>query len=105
MPCYNEVNYLISSVESIISQTYQEWELVVVDDGSNEATKALLQECCTLDSRYSSIVLSNDSRVKLLSLSTNCGIVEALNHGLKHCTGKYVARMDSDDIALPDRIE
>lgn len=51
MPCYNEEKYLALAVESIVQQTYQEWELILVDDGSDERTRSVIEECKNKDER------------------------------------------------------
>lgn len=91
IPVYNAERYLELALDSVLSQSFADFEIVAVNDGSTDASLAILQ-------RFA----ASDPRVKILSKS-NGGIVSALNHGLAHCSGKLVARMDGDDIALPDR--
>lgn len=94
MATFNEPPLRIKeSIESILSQTYENFELLIFDDSTNQDTKAVIDE------------LSADSRVIVNRFSNRIGFVPSLNMGLKRAKGKYIARMDGDDIALPERIE
>jgi len=93
MPVYNAGRYLRPAVESILVQTFRDFELVVVDDGSKDDSPAILRE-------YE----AKDSRIKILS-RPNTGIVGALNDGLAAARGEFIARMDSDDLSTPERFE
>ena len=92
MPVFNtQERYLRQSIESILCQTFSDFEFIIIDDGSTINVK--------------DIVLSyNDKRIKYI-YQKKAGIVSALNNGLEHAVGKYIARMDSDDISLPHRFE
>ena len=92
MPVYNAARHLQEAVESVLNQSHKDFELLVVDDGSTDEGLALL-------ARY------DDPRIRIERLPRNGGIVAALNHGLRHARGSYIARMDADDIALPIRLE
>lgn len=95
MSVYNtNMNYLMPAIDSIINQTYKNIEFVIVDDCSDEW-------CADVLKKYS----QSDDRIVLVRNSENIGITKSLNVGLEYCTGKYVARMDSDDISLPNRLE
>ena len=95
MPIYNSETYLDEAILSIIHQTYQNWELLVINEfGSNEEGKRIIN-------RYAAI----DSRIRLIQNSKRLGIAESLNEGLRQAKGEYIARMDGDDISLPKRIE
>lgn len=87
-------SYLSSSIESILNQTLSSFEFLIIDDGSDQETKALLKEYA-----------QKDTRIHLITNETNIGLTKSLNLGLKHVRGRYMARMDADDIALPDRLE
>lgn len=89
---YNDLPYLKESVESILNQSYKNFELILIDDGSNLKTKKYLK---TL----------KDKRIKLITNKSNLGLTNSLNIGLKAVLGNYVARMDADDISLPKRLE
>jgi glycosyltransferase involved in cell wall biosynthesis len=93
MPVYQVERWVADAVESILAQTLRELELLVVDDGSRDATGAI---CARIAAR--------DPRVVLLR-EPHAGIVAALNRGLALARGRYLARMDGDDVALPGRLE
>ena len=92
MPVYNAKRYLKWSVESILHQAFEDFEFVIVDDGSTDSSLKKLKKFEKLD-----------QRIKVLD-RPNRGIVDALNEGIDVSRGKYIARMDADDIALPDRL-
>ena len=95
MPVFDtQPAYLAECWESIRAQTFREWELVLVDDGSR-ATRTIAE----IDR------IARDPRVVLIRLGENQGIAHALNLGLKRCRANLVARMDSDDKMLPTRLE
>jgi glycosyltransferase involved in cell wall biosynthesis len=95
MPVFDTpANYLAECWESIQAQTFRNWELVLLDDGSR-ATETIAE----IDR------ISSDPRVVLIRLDDNQGIAHALNIGLSRCRGNLVARMDSDDKMLPTRLE
>ena len=93
LPVYNGEAFLVEAVDSILSQTYRDFELVVVDDGSRDATPDILRAFA-----------ETDDRVRVVRRE-NGGIVAALNTGLSASRGEYLARMDADDISLPDRFQ
>jgi glycosyltransferase involved in cell wall biosynthesis len=92
-PVYNSEYFLNYSIESIISQTYKNWELLLVYDKSNDNSLAIIKA-----------FIDNDKRIKLL-YNNKKGLIGALNLGIKVSKGDYIVRMDSDDISLPDRIK
>lgn len=94
MPVYDGEEFLAEAVESILGQSFTDFEFVIVDDGSTDGSPALLE-------RYAAA----DRRVRVITNEANLGIVGALNRGLDACRGEYVARMDADDIATADRLE
>lgn len=91
VPAYNAVGYLASALDSILSQTFGDFELIVVDDGSTDHTLQLLR---TYEKR--------DARVRVIS-RPNTGHTRAINDGIAASTGELIARMDADDLALPQR--
>lgn len=94
MPVYNAGHFLKQSINSILGQTHQDFDFVIVDDGSTDVdTRVLLQEALT------------DKRLKLLTHPKRMRLARSLNHGLELTTGKYIARMDADDISHPRRFE
>lgn len=92
MPCYNSAQTVNQALDSIFSQTLPDFELIAVDDGSTDGTAQLLQQRAASDPRLNVIDIPHR------------GIVSALKRGLEACRAPYVARMDSDDIAHPDRL-
>lgn len=93
MPTYNAEKYLEEAIESIIKQTHLCWELLIIDDGSTDNTQKIVQS-----------YQERDARIKLITGPME-GIAAALNLGIEKSRGKYVARMDADDISLPERLE
>lgn len=91
--CKNEA-YLFRSVQSIINQTFQDWELLLINDGSTDDTISLLNKIALLD-----------SRINVLSYKQNKGLAYALNYGISKSASEYIARMDDDDISRSDRLE
>ncbi len=92
MPVYNAEKYLKESIDSILNQSYRNIELVIVNDGSTDSSKDI-------------ILGITDSRIRLIENERNSGIVFTRNAGLESASGEYIATLDSDDIALPDRLE
>lgn len=90
MPVRNGLPFVIEAVDSILVQTYNNIELVIVDDGSTDGTGDYVDSL-------------SDVRVKVVRTG-GVGLVAALNLGFAYCTGEYVARMDADDISLPNRL-
>lgn len=91
MPAYNAEKYLTEAIDSILAQTYTDFELIIVNDGSTDSTKQI-------------ILSYSDPRIVYLENEKNSGICVTLNNGLRKARGKYIARMDSDDISLRDRL-
>lgn len=85
---------LRKSVESIINQTYRNWEFVICNDGSSDDTHKFLDE-----------IKEMDSRIKIVSYKTNKGLAYALNYALKNSEGEYIARQDDDDYSESTRLE
>ena len=94
MGVYNCEDTLESAIRSIQDQTYDNWELIICDDGSTDNSLQVVRKMAEADSRI--IVLEN---------GTNQGLNYTLNHCLEHATGELVARMDGDDLSLPQRFE
>lgn len=93
MPVYNtDESYLREAIESILAQTYKDFELIVVDDASQTDIKKIVKSY-------------DDKRIIFFRLEQNCGASEARNFALDHAKGEYIAIMDSDDIAVPTRFE
>lgn len=94
MPTYNVKQYVGEAVESILNQTYENLEFVIVDDGSTDGTYEILIEYA-----------KKDSRIKLYRNDTNKKICYTLNRGFELSSGKLILRMDGDDISTPNRLE
>jgi len=94
MTVYNAADFVMDAVESIQNQTYQNWELIVVNDGSSDKTKEILEK-----------IAKTDKRIKVINYVKNRGASYASNLGLSHAKGQFIARMDADDISAPDRLE
>ena len=93
MPVYNTaIPMLKEAVDSILAQTFRDFEFIIIDDGSANEVKDYLQQL-------------TDPRIRLIRNETNIGITKSLNIGFQAARGKYIARMDSDDISLPSRFE
>lgn len=94
MSTYNGEQYIAEAIESIISQTYRDWEFIICDDCSTDSTSDILEH-------YSSV----DSRIKIITNTQNLKLAASLNMCLKESRGAYIARMDDDDISDPCRLE
>lgn len=90
MPVYNTAPYLKEAIESILSQTFGDFEFLIIDDASTDGSVGIVKS-------YS------DPRIKLIEKPRNTGYTNSLNMGLELARGEYIARMDSDDISLPAR--
>lgn len=93
MAVYNGEKYIRRSMDSILSQTFQNFEFVIVNDGSMDRTREILEDYQRTDNRI--IICNQDNR----------GLIHALNRGCDLSRGEYIARMDHDDISLPQRFE
>lgn len=87
-------NLVKLAIDSILNQTYKDFEFIICDDGSNDGTYEMVQD-----------LIKNDKRVILIKNNENKGLAYSLNHCLSIAKGKYIARMDADDISMPDRLE
>ena len=94
MPVYNGENYLKKSIESILNQTCQEWELILVDNGSEDDSFRICQEYA-----------ERDQRIEIVHLQCNQGVSVARNSGMEKVTGEYVTFLDADDWIVPDYLE
>ena len=93
LPAYNAEKFIESAVQSILHQTFRNFEFIIIDDGSTDETLSLLKKLAALDSRI------------ILISRPNTGYVTALNEGLAKAQGEFIARMDADDLSLPTRLE
>ena len=92
MPVYNGEKFLREAVESVLNQTYKDYELLIIDDASRDNSAEIIESF-------------GDSRIRLVENEKNMGQMNALNKGLALSRGEYIARMDQDDISLPVRLE
>ncbi len=93
MSAFNSENFISKSIESVINQSYSNYEMIIVDDGSNDSTKEIIK-----------MHSFKNSKIRLFSKS-NSGITESLNYGLSFCQGEWIARLDSDDLCHVDRLK
>ena len=92
MPVYNGEKYLQQAIESILKQTFTDFEFLIINDGSTDNSE--------------NIILSyDDSRIRYIKNEENLRLIRTLNKGIELAKGKYIARMDCDDISLPYRFE
>lgn len=92
LPVFNSEQYLNDTINSVLSQTFTNFEFIIINDGSTDASKSIIDS-------YS------DDRILLINNEKNLGLIKTLNKGLSVCGGKYIVRMDSDDIMLKTRLE
>ncbi|MCK9299999.1 MAG: glycosyltransferase family 2 protein [Bacteroidales bacterium] len=94
-PCYNSVDFIPQAIDSVIAQTYTDWEMIVVDDNSRDNSAEIIQEYCRKDSRIRYIQTERPSGSPTLPR----------NIGLEHARGRFIAFLDSDDVWLPGKLE
>lgn len=92
MPCYNVEKYINEGIESVLNQTFTDFELIIIDDGSTDQTWSICNNY-------------KDSRIKLHKLKTNKGNYFARNLGLMYSKGNFIAMLDADDSSHPKRLE
>lgn len=94
-PCYNSMFFISQTIESVLAQTYQDWEMLIIDDCSTDGSPSIIQW-------YG----EKDSRIKYFSTGNPSGSPSVpRNIGIEHAQGKYIAFLDSDDAWLPDKLE
>ncbi len=92
LPVYNDEEYLGDAIRSILNQSFKEFELIIIDDNSNDNCIEVAKDFC-------------NGRIKVKQTPKNLGRAGADNYAFQYARGKYIAKMDSDDIALPKRLE
>src|SRR5438093_1473162 len=92
LPTYNAAAWLGGAIDSLLGQSYRDFELLVIDDGSTDQTPSLLNTY-------------KDDRIRVLRHEHNSGLIASLNHGIDVAKGKFIARMDADDVSHPRRLE
>lgn len=90
LSAYNAEKYIYEAIESILNQTYTNFELIIINDGSSDNTEEV-------------ILSFKDPRIRYIKNKQNRGLIYSLNRGLSEAQGKYIARMDADDYSLPER--
>ncbi len=92
MPVFNGESYLCEAIQSVLDQTYTNFEFIIINDGSTDSSELLIK-------RF------RDDRIKVINNPVNMGLVKTLNLAISHCKGEFIARFDSDDICFPHRLE
>lgn len=93
-PSYNSIRFIGETISSVQNQSYKNWEMIIVDDGSTDQSAAKIKE-----------IIEGDSRIRLLSLKENVGAAKARNLAIQEARGRYIAFLDSDDIWLPHKLK
>ena len=93
MPSYNTAPYIAKSIQSVIDQTYKDWELIIVDDCSKDNTDEVIKPYL------------NDARIKYLENDRNSGAAVSRNRALREAKGRWIAFLDSDDLWMPKKLE
>lgn len=91
-PNYNGGAYIEATIKSVISQTYTNWELIIVDDCSSDDSLSVIEK------------YRNDDRIHLLKHEKNSGVIVSRNYGISQAKGRYIAFLDSDDVWLPEKL-
>lgn len=94
MPVYNASKYMRESIESVIVQSYKNWNLILIDDGSTDESISIIEEYC-----------KKDQRIRKILLKHNGGVANARNEGIALAEGDYIAFLDSDDLWKPDKLQ
>lgn len=92
MPSYGSEKFISKSIDSVLLQTYDNWELIIIDDCSPDESNKIIKE-----------YLSKDSRIKFVKLEKNSGAAVARNKGIEIAKGRFIAFLDSDDLWLPEK--
>lgn len=93
-PNYNSIEYIVETLESVLSQSYQDWEHIIIDDCSSDNSVEIIKTYC-----------AKDNRIKLVGLTENSGVATARNIGIQEAKGRFIAFLDSDDFWYPDKLE
>jgi glycosyltransferase involved in cell wall biosynthesis len=94
LPAYNAEKYIAETIESILNQTYKDFEFIIVNDCSTDSTKEIIENFA-----------KQDKRIRLVSNDRNLKVSKTANKGIELANGEYIARTDSDDWSYPDRLE
>ena len=93
-PAYNAAEFLPETIDSVLQQTFLDWEMIIIDDCSKDNTFEIATNYAT-----------KDSRIKVIKNETNSGVAATRNHGLEIALGDFIAFIDSDDMWLPEKLE
>mgnify|MGYP003969740401 CR=1 FL=1 len=93
-PSYNSSKFISQTIESVLSQTYENWEMIIVDDMSPDNSNEIIEE-----------FIEKDSRIKVIKLEKNSGPAVARNRAIKEANGRYIAFLDADDLWMPEKLE
>lgn len=94
IPTYNSADFIADTLASVQQQTYPNWEVILVDDGSTDTTLAIAQN-----------IAQTDHRIRIFKNPTNSGTGVTRNNALHHCQGNYIAFLDADDVWKPNKLE
>ena len=94
MPSYNSEKFIAKAIESVLSQTYSNWELIIIDDCSDDSSINIIQSKA-----------QKEQRIKIIKQKSNAGAAVARNSGIKAAKGEYIAFLDSDDLWVEDKLE
>ena len=94
LPAYNTERFIGEAIDSILNQTFRDFELIIISDGSTDLTPDIIKQYA-----------KKDKRIRFFNNRKNRGLIYVLNMGLRKARGEYIARMDADDISLPTRFE
>jgi glycosyltransferase involved in cell wall biosynthesis len=93
-PSYKSERFISQTIESVLAQTYQNWEMIIVDDVSPDNSNKIIEE-----------YIKQDSRIKLIKLEKNSGPAIARNRAIEEAQGRYIAFLDADDLWMPEKLE
>ncbi|WP_257659154.1 glycosyltransferase family 2 protein [Parapedobacter lycopersici] len=93
-PLYNGSRYVSETIDSVVQQTYQNWELLIIDDGSTDSGPQIVEQ-----------YQRTEARIHLIRNKTNLGPAQTRNRGIEAAKGRYIAFLDSDDVWLPNKLE
>lgn len=96
VPVYNVEKFIVETIDCVRNQTYTDWELLLVEDGSTDGTEAVI-------TNYLERV--QDGRIRLIKQLTNQGAAKARNRGVEEAAGRYIAYLDADDLWMPQKLE
>lgn len=102
MPCYNAGKYIREAIESVVNQTYQDWELIIINDGSTDNSQQVVKEY--IHSAICNSRNGDQSSIRLIN-QPNSGACRARNNGIEHANGEYIKFLDADDILLPNALQ